>query len=221
MDGQDRKSVSARFAVGLDWWDRVHSIAGQIGVRSLIATALSSAGLAAFAWFRDNVPWYLAVLLFLIATAATLTVIHRVQLIRTTARYNPRDYKILGQEMVELSREIFRFHVDRQRDQAELHRLKPRGPDTPPMAAWEADRDFDYLTGRLFFEKFGSRALGLVAVLQGIGITMPPHMIRATQSSHSVLPQFLALMGDLLSQGRIADAVAVSNDRDFMWQLQM
>lgn len=220
MDRKERTGISSRLANALDWWERARSLLEQIGLRNVIASSLSVGALATLTWFRDNVPWYLAGLMGLLALAIVSFVIHRVQIIRATSKFNARDYQKFGHELVTLSQEIFRFLADRQRDQMDVHKANPRANGIPSIDFWQADRDFERVTGRLFFEKFGPRVLGSLALLQRIGISMPVHMISSAEYRPNGLPQFLGTMGDLLSRGNIADAVAISNDQDFMWQIQ-
>ncbi len=218
METKPQNQIAERVAGLWDWWERARSLVGQVGpLKSLLVGAVNIAWVWA-AWFRDNVPWYVAVLLFLVAAALSLIVLHKVQVIRATAAYNPRDYQQFGRALTELSQEIFRFLADRQRTHGDVHRANPRGAEGG-FDAWQADRDFEAVTGRLFFEQFGPRVMGSLALLQRIGIAMPPHMISIAQYRPNGLPQFLGTMGDLLSRGNIADAVAISNDRDFMWQI--
>lgn len=218
MDEDKKQGFISRLGGVWDWWDRGQSLLEQLGLRKVIGAAVINAAWIAAAWFYNNVPWYLAVLLFLCGLAISLNIFHRLQIIRKTATFNPRDYQKFGNDLVALSSEIFRFLADRQRDHAEIHRTSSTGP--ADINSWQADRDFDQITGRLFFERFGSRVLGSVALLQRIGITMPVHMISTAQYSPNGLPQFLGMMGDLLSRGNVVDAIEISKYRDFMWQIQ-
>lgn len=219
MREKPKNEIAEQVANFWDWWERGRSLVQQIGpLRSLLVGALNLAWVWA-AWFWNNVSWYIAFTLFLIGAASSLIFIHKIQVIRATAKFNPRDYEKFGKELVELSQEIFRFLADRQRDHSELHRANPRGDASAAYDTWQADRDFEAVTGKLFFERFGPRVMGSLALLQRIGITMPPHMIFSAQSRPNGLPQFLGAIGELLARGNIADAIAISNDREFMWQI--
>ena len=197
------------------------SLLEQIGIKQKLGGAMSAAILAAATWFWSNVPWYAALSGFLVAAYVILGIIHRIQLIRAASKFNPAAYEKLGNRLVELSNEIFRFLADRQRDQAEQHRLSPRAPEQDnAMERWQQDRDFQAITARIFFERFGAKVFGSLALLQKIGIELPHHLVGGARYNTDGLPQFLALMGDLLSQGFITEAVEISKNRDFMWQIE-
>lgn len=196
------------------------SLLEQLGVKNTIGAAMSAAIITAASWFWNNVPWYAALGGFLVATYIILGIIHRIQLIRSASKFDPSAYEKLGERLVVLSKDIFRFLADRQRDQLEQHRRNPYGDLANPRDHWQEDRDFEAVTGRLFFERFGAQVLGSLALLQKIGVQIPPHVVVTARYHPDGLPQFLAVMGDLLSQGFITEAVEISRDRNFMWQIQ-
>lgn len=216
--GKERKSLLSRVGAAWDWWERLRSIVDQIGLRKMIAATSLSVAYAAAAWFFDNVPWYISGILLLAVCFFLLLIVHRVQIIRATAKFNPRDYQKFGQDLTTLSQDIFRFLAERQREQADAHRTHQGG--RPDFSAWQADRDFEQVTGRIFFERFGSKSLGSLALLKRLGVEIPTHMIFSANYRPHGLPQFLGLMGDLLSRGNILDAVEISKDRNFMWQIE-
>lgn len=181
---------------------------------------MSAALIAAMSWFWNNVPWYAALGAFLIATYIILGIVHRIQLIRTASKFDPTEYKQLGRDMVGLSTEISRFLADRQRDKTELPRRNRVEGDGDGLSQWQDDRDFEAVTGRIFFEKFGPQVLGSLALLQRVGVELPTHMVYLTKSRPDGVLQFLAVIGDILSRGFIDEAVETSKNRDFMWEIQ-
>lgn len=220
MDESTKKSRWYTKIAGIgDFVERNLSLLEQLGIKEKVGAFFSTAILAIAAWFWNNVPWYAALGGFLVSAYIVLGIIHRVQLIRAASKFDPSAYERLGQRLIALSADIFRFLADRQRDQAEQHRLTIDLNEPNPIGRWQQDRDFEAVTGRIFFERFGAQVLGSLALLQKIGVQLPPHSIAIAQYRPEGLPQFLALMGDLLSQGYIKEAVELSHDRDFMWNI--
>lgn len=196
------------------------SLLEQLGLKPWLAGGMLSGSYALLAWFRDNLPWYMAVLLFLGCLALMLYVWHRVLLIRSTSRWSARKYREVGRDLQDLAQETFRFLAERTRDKAEVHRRNPVADDGRGHSErWEADRDFDAITARVFFERYGTRALGALALLHQIGVTIPHNMVSIASFSPEGMPQFLGTMGDLLAKGYVMDAVDISKDREYMWRL--
>jgi hypothetical protein len=191
----------------------------ELGISKIVTGVLSAIALAVFAWLRNNVPLWLGVLIVLFAAYHVTGILHRIQLIRATSKFDPNKYQEFGRNLVTLSEEIFRFLSDRSRDKMNG---RPRSYNTTPtagLADWQADRDFEQVTGRIFFERFGTRVLSSLALLQRLGISAPPHMITIAGYIPHGIPQFLGLIGQLLADGNITEAVDASKDQRFIWQI--
>lgn len=186
------------------------------GIWSLVVTV--------WAWvYSHTPPWGLAMIFTGILSISVLLVSKGMgawrdfNIAKAMTRFDPTKHVEFGMELVGLSEEIFRFLADRQREISSFHQALPEGRASFDL--WQADRDFELVTGKLFFEKFGSRVLGSAALLHSLGIRMPSHMVVLSHSRPNGIPQFLGVMGELLKHGNIEQAVVISNDRDFMWQI--
>lgn len=208
--------------------DAVLSFGTRIGLWAVIWNTLGVIGslaMTVWAYLWSNLPpWGLALAflgalaLFLFCVSKGMAAWRDFTVARAMMKFDPTQYQAFGGELVTLSQEIFRFLTERQRDHADLHKANP--VEDASFGDWQADRDFEQVTGKLFFEKFGTRVLGSVALLHRIGIQMPPHLVTSAHYRPNGLPQFLGMVGDLLRRGNIDDAVSVSSDRDLMWQIQ-
>lgn len=65
------------------------SLLHQLGLKTIVGSFLSGAFLAAAAWTWSNVPWWAAVLIALAAGYYLAGLVHRIQLIRATSKYEP------------------------------------------------------------------------------------------------------------------------------------
>jgi hypothetical protein len=65
------------------------SLLDQLGLKTIVGSFLSGAFLAAAAWNWSNVPWWAAVLIALVAGYYLAGLIHRIQLIRATSKFEP------------------------------------------------------------------------------------------------------------------------------------
>jgi hypothetical protein len=189
-----------------------------------IGAVIWSLAVTIWAGVASHVPGWGLALIFTLTAAISIWMVSKgmaayrdFTVARAMNKFDPAQHKAFGAELIQLSSDIFRFLADRQRDHSDLHKANPA--NGPAYQDWQADRDFEQVTGKLFFEKFGTRVLGSVALLHRMGIKMPHHMMATAHYRPSGLPQFLGMMGDLLSRGNIEDAASAANDRDLMWQI--
>ncbi|WP_041544825.1 MULTISPECIES: hypothetical protein [Chelativorans] len=224
------KSTAAKNVRPLTKWVRTMPMVGrgvevslslleQLGIKGFVMTSLPVIIYGWAAWFFDYVPWWAAILLLLAAIFFVLGAAHRILLIRTASRFDPSKYEEFGQELVDLSKDMFRFLSDRMREQRD-HHARMTDQDPVSIHSWQADRDFEQISGRLFFERFGPQTMRALALLQRIGVQLPPHMIATASHRQNGIPQFLGLMGQLLEEGNVSEAIEISQDRDFIWQIQ-
>jgi hypothetical protein len=77
------------------------SLLHQLGLKTVVGSFLSGAFLAAAAWTWSHVSWWGAVLIALVASYYLAGLIHRIQLIRATSKYEPiivpKDQDFIGQ----------------------------------------------------------------------------------------------------------------------------
>lgn len=125
----------------------------------------------------------------------------------------------LGANLSALATEMHQFMM--QRSAANTARRLRDGADPEGINAWQADRDFERETSAQLMAQFGGRALGALAKLNALGVELPPHMVYSLRSGRpDGAIQMIATMGDLLSSVNLPEAIRLSKDRDFMWQIQ-
>lgn len=222
MGEEPKKQAWIRKLPGIgDFVERNLSLLEQLGLKQRLGALVTAGVYGASIWLWNNVPWYIAVAAFVLGTYCLLGVFHRIQLIRATAKLDHTAYRKAGAEMVEVSNSIFRFMADRQRDHIDQRKaqLPISDYEENDRALWQFDRDFESMTGRIFFERFGSTVLGQIAILSRLGVVIPNHMILLSKTKPEGLIQFLALMGDLLGKGYLEQAVDISKDENFMWHV--
>ncbi|MET4666849.1 hypothetical protein [Sphingomonas sp. PvP056] len=188
--------------------DAILSFGTRIGLGAFlwnVAAVIAALLMAFWAYIWSNLPPWGLLLVFLTTVALLLfcvdkgmAALRNYTVARAMMKFDPTQYQAFGDELVALSHEIFRYLAERQRDHADIHKANPNRE--PGFGSWQTDRDFEAVTGKLFFERFGPKVLGSVALLHGIGIQMPPHMVLTAQTRPNGLPQFLGMIGDLLKR---------------------
>jgi hypothetical protein len=105
------------------------SLLHQLGLKTIVGSFLSGAFLAAAAWTWSNVPWWAAVLIALVVGYYLAGLIHRIQLIRATSKYEPvivsKDQDFIGQ--IEHQLRLFNPSLSRRRRSIP----QPQGNDQP------------------------------------------------------------------------------------------
>jgi hypothetical protein len=105
------------------------SLLHQLGLKTVVASFLSGAFLAAAAWTWSNVSWWAAVLIALVAGYYLAGLIHRIQLIRATSKYEPiivsKDQDLIWQ--IEHQLRLFKPPPSRRRRST----AQPQGNDQP------------------------------------------------------------------------------------------
>lgn len=211
-----------RFMEALPWGlaergSLIVSILEQLGIKGVVGAVFVSALVGVATWYWSHVPWYASLVLALVIVYFSLGVWHRFQLIRATSQFDSKGYQVFGEQLLALANEMLRFMSDRQREKP----LVRKGSEPASLEAWQSERDFEAVSGRMFMERFGPRLLSNLALLRKLGIEPPSHMITmlAHGSSTSSAAHFFALIGQLLADGNLEEAVTASNDRQFMWAI--
>ncbi len=124
----------------------------------------------------------------------------------------------IGNEIGEVAQDVQRFLA--QRTAENTARLATASSEAPTLAAWQADRSFERETTAQMVARFGPRIFGSVAKLKALGIQLPPHFIHnLTNSRPDGAIRFISAMSELLKSANLEEAISLSEDRDFTWQI--
>lgn len=167
-----------------------------------------------------SAPWFLMLAVAVLFTGVGMFVDDRWRRIELGTKL-PNDDKSLkqfGQELCTLSTEIRQFLMQRAASYTALRR-GAKGLENSPDE-WEARREFESETSAQLMAQYGGRIMGAFAKLSGLGVELHPHMIPSLRGErHSGSVSFFELMGGLLKDAHLAEAIKVSQDRNIMWSV--
>ncbi|RGP35631.1 hypothetical protein [Pseudotabrizicola alkalilacus] len=174
------------------------------------------------AWVVDNSLWLWLASMFVLGAASSLLVYRQLAPLDRPNLKDPSRIKKTGTECSDLAQEMLRFLERRAIDNSHRRQqVRAGGAETTSMHSWEADRDFEAVTCAQFFSQYGARALTCLALLDQIGISLPPHIVTLAQHSRPQgLVQVLAVFGEYLKRGELEEAISLSHDKNFMWRIQ-
>jgi hypothetical protein len=212
----------------LSFADSFLSLWGQLGISKLLATVFAFAGWMFFviwAWLSQHIPsWGLGLLAIAAAVGVlallffVLGIVHRWQVIRSTHRLDPPDFERIGERMVNIANALMSLKAQRQREFEIIVGQRGNG-GLGSVDYWEADRAFEVTTCAQMEQQFGAEAYGYLAFLGSIGVELPLHMDMRGSPHDNMLPRFLGMMGTLLRQNRIQEAIDASKDEAVVWRL--
>ncbi len=205
--------------LALSLWDRASPV-----IRWCWPIMVALGGALATYWnaLPITVKWFSAIVLFYFLAYA----IHylsegyqRFVAARQSAKFDVSKAKELGEKMLITVSSMGEFLSDRQRTRAEMRRGNNPIDAHSMHDEWQRDRDFEAITGKLFLEKYRSDLMVYLALLNTLGVSTPFHMLHMIGTRPDGTVNFLGLMGGLLAQGYLDQAIDISNDRDFVHKI--
>jgi hypothetical protein len=124
-----------------------------------------------------------------------------------------------GKSMVDLSQEILRFYSDRAREWETRYPATKTKADFNMTTYFNEERNYREYTKRLCLEKFNSKVLAMIALLQKSGIPLAPRILWIAEHSPEAIPKYFGVIGQLLADGNLESAAELGNNREFMEQI--
>ena len=198
-------------------WDRASPIARWCWPIMVVAAG-------ALAKYWDSLSWELKACAFLVGTYFVsfifyyvATAIQRIAASRNTKSFSLDDCEDLGKKIIKTTSDMSAFLVERQRTMSDRRRGASTGH--PTIDDWRSDRDFEAITGQLLLEKFGATCFGYIAILNGLGIAVPHHIGTTVLYRPTGLINFLGMIGSMLEQGYLEQAIEASKNRELMFSI--
>jgi hypothetical protein len=120
-----------------------------------------------------------------------------------------------GQKLVNLSSDILSFTGDRNKNEPSL----ANASRDDIQKTWAEGVRYRQETANLVAQRFGGRILRAMALLKSMGIDAPWIVQTSMSSEPSVLAKWMAAMGELLSRGKIEEAIKTGPDQQLWWNL--
>ncbi|OAN67700.1 hypothetical protein A8B82_05635 [Sulfitobacter sp. EhC04] len=174
------------------------------------------------AWFVENSVWLSVSTSFLIGAALALFIYRRLVPMDRLNLRQPEEIRKIGSASALLAQDMLRFLERRAIENTHRREEERKSAKKSGMRdTWEADRDFESVTSSQFFSQFGPQTLRILAVLDQSGIKLPHHILSMGRYARPEgIVQVLAVFGEYLKNGELEEAIALSHDRNFMWQIQ-
>jgi hypothetical protein len=214
----------------IPFWDAMLSFGARLGIGTVLWITLAMVGgfaMTVWAWLYSNVPPWGLGLIFLFAAAMIAIVLAKVMAMwrdftaaRTMNKFDVSQISQFGQDLIDLSEEIFKISNNREREHFSLVQarapVETRGED---YKYWAIDQRFRQATGGLINEALGSKIAGYASMLHSMGFEMPPHFLHNLTHNPEGTARFFGGMGVILKRGNLEEALTLSRDRKFMWTL--
>lgn len=184
-----------------------------VGCGTVYGGVIVAALYTAWSYFFADAPLYALPLIFLgaaIMVLAAIVISLHLWGVFTTEKL---DEGTIGNELVELSRDMSRWIV-----RAGERNPEPRSTsDTDAEEVWYARGEWDRVVSRDFADEFGPQLMAAHIILGKLGLELPFHLSHVSSSTMMGIASYLGAMGSLLKDGRIE--VAREMDETHMFRL--